>query len=189
MTLRSADFAVLEKHWGWFLALGAGLVLLGFVALGMTLAMTLLSVMYYGILLLIGGGLAIAHAVGARQWSGFLLQLLLGVFYLAAGGYMLTEPVAASLVLTIVLGLSILFTGLSRIAMGLTLRGVNSSLGMLLSGVVALLLGGMILARWPGSSLWVIGLFVAIEMIANGCSWIIFGLTARTINRKWIPVG
>jgi uncharacterized membrane protein HdeD (DUF308 family) len=188
MPLRSADFGVLERNWGWFLALGIGLLLLGLVALGTTLAVTVLSVMFFGMLLLVGGGLEVIHAFAARRWSGFLLQLLLGLLYLAAGGFMLTEPLAASVALTVVLGLSILATGVSRIALGVTMRGVPISRWVLVSGVLSLLLGGLILARWPASSLWVIGLFVALEMIANGCSWILLGWTSRTINSKWIPV-
>jgi len=188
MPLRSVDFPVLEKNWGWFLALGVGLVVLGLVALGLTFAMTILSVMYFGVLLLVGGGLEVAHAFATQRWSGFFLQLLLGLFYLVAGGTMLTEPLAASLVLTLVLGLSILFTGVSRIALALSMRGVRHWICVLLSGVVSLLLGGVILARWPASGLWVIGLLVALEMILAGWSWIMLGLTARTINRGWVAL-
>jgi uncharacterized membrane protein HdeD (DUF308 family) len=188
MPLRSSDFPVLERNWGWFLALGIALVLLGCLALGMRFAMTLASVMLYGVLMVVGGGMEVVQAFAARRWSGFLLQLLLGLLYVAAGGYMLTEPLAASVVLTLVLGLSILFTGVSRIALGVTMRGVPLSRLVLVSGVLSALLGGLILVRWPASSLNVIGLLVALELIANGGSWLVLGLTARTINRRWIPV-
>ena len=188
MPLRSVDFQVLEKNWGWFLALGSGLVMLGLVALGLSFALTLTGVMVYGSLMLVGGGCEVAHALAARRWSGFLLQVVLGVLYLIAGGYLVLRPLDASLVLTLVLGLSILSTGMSRMALGWAIRGVRNWKAILASGVISLLLGGLILARWPASSGWVIGLLIAVELISNGCSWIALGLTARTINSRWVPL-
>lgn len=188
MPLRSVDFQVLEKHWGWFLALGLGLVVLGLVALGMSFAVTVASVMVSGIVLVVGGGCEVAHAWAARRWSGFLLQLTLGVLYLIAGGYMVLQPLDASLVLTLVLGLSVLSTGVSRMALGMAIRGARHWQAVVASGAIALLLGGMILARWPNNSFWVIGLLVAVELISNGCAWITLGLTARTINSRWVPL-
>ena len=188
MPLRSVDFQVLEKNWGWFLALGIGLVVLGLVALGLSFAMTLAGVMYYGILMLVGGGCEVAHALAARRWSGFLPQVALGVLYLIAGGYLVLRPLDASLVLTLVLGLSILSTGVSRMALGWAIRGARYWRAVLASGLLSLMLGGLILARWPTSSGWVIGLLIAVELISNGCSWITLGLTARTINSRWVPL-
>lgn len=188
MALRSVDFPILEKNWGWFLALGVGSVVLGLIALGMPLALTLVSVMYYGILLLVGGGFEVAHAFAARRWSGFLLQVALGVLYVIAGGYMIAQPVEAALVLTLVVGLSIIATGVARMALGWEMRGARNWMAIFASGVISLLLGGLILARWPGSSLRVIGLLLAIELLSNGGSWILLGLTARRINSVWVPL-
>ncbi len=171
---------VITRNWGWYLALGAALVVLGTIALGMSLAMTVVTVMYFGILLLIGGAVAIVHSFVAREWSGFFLQLLIGVLYVAAGGYMLTSPLQASLVLTLVLGLSILVTGVARIILALSVRHLNGWAWMFISGLLAAAVGGMILAQWPSSALWVIGLFVAIELILNGWGLVMLSLAARS---------
>jgi uncharacterized membrane protein HdeD (DUF308 family) len=73
-------------------------------------------------------------------------------------------------------------------ALGYSLRGVGNWIWVLVSGAVSLLVGGLILARWPQSSLWVIGLFVAIELLLNGAAWIVLGLTARTVNQGWVAL-
>ena len=49
----------------------------------------------------------------------------------------------------------------------------------LVAGIGSLALGAMLYAQWPVSGLWVIGLFVAIEMIMNGWSYIVIALAAR----------
>jgi len=66
-----------------------------------------------------------------------------------------------------------------RILMALQLRGTSSWVWPLVTGIVAVLLGSVIAARWPISGLWVIGLFVAIEMIIHGWSCIVIALVAK----------
>jgi uncharacterized membrane protein HdeD (DUF308 family) len=69
--------------------------------------------------------------------------------------------------------------GLLRILMALQLRPVSGWGWTLISGVISILLGAMILTQWPTSGFWVIGLFVAIEMIVNGWSSVFIALAAR----------
>ena len=47
---------------------------------------------------------------------------------------------------------------------------------MIVSGVVTLVLGLMILARWPLSSLFALGLFLGFDLVVAGASWISIGL-------------
>jgi uncharacterized membrane protein HdeD (DUF308 family) len=90
------------------------------------------------------------------------------------------DPVRASAVLTLVLAGILIAVGLSRIIMALQLRvAVAGWYWSLLSGLVSILLGGMIIAQWPESGLWVIGLFVAIELLFSGWSTIFVALAAR----------
>jgi uncharacterized membrane protein HdeD (DUF308 family) len=53
-----------------------------------------------------------------------------------------------------------------------------------LGGIITLLLGLMILARWPSSALWVIGLFLAIELIVNGWTQILVAVAARRSSQR-----
>ena len=86
----------------------------------------------------------------------------------------------ASGVLTLVLAGILIAVGVIRISMGIQLRkAVAGWYWSLLSGIVSILLGGMIVFQWPVSGLWVIGLFVAIELILNGWSYVFVALAAR----------
>jgi hypothetical protein len=61
----------LRKRWGWFLALGILLVVLGMVALGSSVFMTLATMVFVGWLLIVGGVLEAAHACSCKGWGGF----------------------------------------------------------------------------------------------------------------------
>ncbi len=48
-------------------------------------------------------------------------------------------------------------------------------------GIITFVLGLLVLAQWPASGLWVIGLFVGIDLIFYGCAWIALALELRTM--------
>jgi len=79
----------------------------------------------------------------------------------------------------LILGGALIGIGIARMVMALQLRGLKSWVWPLVSGILEILLGVMIVAKWPVSGLWVIGLFVAIELIMNGWSCIAIALTAK----------
>lgn len=89
------ELAELSHNWGWFLALGIALVILGMVALGATVATTIVSVIFLGFLLMFGGGASIAHAFMVRRWRRFFYYLLVGILYLLAGLAAVSEPLTA----------------------------------------------------------------------------------------------
>src|SRR5207302_11244625 len=68
----------LKRSWVWFLALGIVLVLLGLIALSWSVLTTLVSVVVFGWLLLLGGVLSVVHAFLRRRWGGFFLELFAG---------------------------------------------------------------------------------------------------------------
>ena len=74
--------------------------------------------------------------------------------------------------------------GIVRLIMAFQLRGIKNWGWPLIGGIAAIVLGLMILARWPVSGFWVIGLFVALEMIFSGWSYIIISLGARQIGKQ-----
>jgi len=51
-------------------------------------------------------------------------------------------------------------------------------------GIAAIVLGALIAADWPGSSFFVIGLFIAIELIVNGWTMIALALAARAAGPR-----
>ncbi|MDN6319866.1 MAG: HdeD family acid-resistance protein [Marinobacter sp.] len=171
----------LSKHWGWLLALGILFIALGTIALGMSVAVTVATVLFFGVLLTIGGVFQAIEALKCRGWKSILAHVLIALLYAVAGVSMITEPVAGSLVLTAFLGGIFVATGLLRIMMGLHLKGTGLRWGWIVfAGLVSLVLGAMIFFQWPMSALWIIGLLVAIEMIFHGWAYVMIALALKT---------
>ena len=178
--IQGAVFGELKKNWGWLLALGITSIVLGTLGFYMTFALTLTSVLFFGVLLLVGGLFQLAQAFTCRGWKAVLWHVLIGLLYVAAGIDIIYNPVRASEILTLLLAAILIAVGVSRIIMAFQIRAaVDGWYWSLLSGLVSMVLGGMIIAKWPESGLWVIGLFVAIELLFSGWSTIFVALAAR----------
>jgi len=168
------------QQWRWFIALGIGLVLLGMVAIGSTYAVGLFTVVLFGVLLLMGGVAQIVSAFWAGRWSGFLLHLLVGLFYVVTGLLIVDAPEDALEALTLLLAAVFIVSGIFRIVGALTVQFHDWG-WVVLNGAVTLLLGVLIYRHWPASGEWVLGLFIGIEMIFNGWFWIMVGVGLRKI--------
>lgn len=176
------ELAAIRGQWGWFLALGIALVVLGTLAIAVPLVMTISVIVFVGVLLLMAG---IAEAVGsfwARDWSGFFLRLLEGIFYLILGFLFVTSPAEGAAAVTLVLVAFLIVVGIFRVVAALYYQFPGWG-WPLASGLINILLGVLIWSMWPVSSLWVIGLFVGIEMILNGWWWIMIALGVRQIPK------
>lgn len=167
-----------KKEWGWFLALGISMVLLGMVALGATSVVTLATVWFFGFLIIFGGVLHIGHAFAYMKWKGFWPELLLGILYLLCGVILCANPLAGSAVLTLFLGIAFLFNGGARATLSLMHREQKGWGMMLFSGIISVILGVLILAHWPVISLFIIGLYVAVELICSGVFWLTLAIAA-----------
>jgi uncharacterized membrane protein HdeD (DUF308 family) len=175
------EIASLRRLWWLLLVLGLVSVIVGLLAIGSTFIATLASVVYFGVLLMIAGVTEVIHAVMVRNGRGFALHLLSAALYLLVGFFILEHPVRAATVLTLLLAASFLVGGVLRIIFALAVR-FPSWPWVLLNGVVDLFLGILIWNEWPESSLWVIGLFVGIDLLFHGWSWIILALNVRTYS-------
>jgi uncharacterized membrane protein HdeD (DUF308 family) len=168
----------LRRRRGWFLALGILLIVLGTIALGSSVLMTLATMVFIGWLMIIGGIIESLHAFSCKRWGGFFIDLLTGVLYVVVGFMIVANPGSSALALTLLIAMFLIFEGIFRIAIAATVRYPNWA-WLLLHGVVNLFLGLAIWRQWPYSGLWVIGLFVGIDMIFNGWTLVMLGLAAK----------
>ncbi|AEG52420.1 HdeD family acid-resistance protein [Sinorhizobium meliloti] len=169
----------LAGKWGWFVALGVLLIMCGGIAFGNLLMATVASVYYVGLIMLIGGLLNLAHAFQVKSWGSVLYWILSGAFYAAAGLFAFINPVLASSVLTFLLALALIAAGCSRIWVGFRLRPLGGWGWMVIGGLVTPLAGLIIAAGWPVDSLWILGLFLAVDLVMQGLASIAFGVLAR----------
>ena len=176
------ELDALRGNWIWFVLLGVGLVVLGTVALGSAAIASLAAAAAIGVLLLLGGA---AEAVGAfwcRCWSGFFLELLSGVLSIVVGLLFLRAPVGALAALTLLVACFLMVGGIFKVVAAVAYRFAAWGWS-LAGGIIDVILGLMIWEGWPASSLWVIGLFVGINLIFRGFNWIALGLALRSLPR------
>ncbi len=172
-------FGEAKKSWGWLLALGILFIILGTIGLGMSVSLTIVSVLFFGWLLIIGGVFQLVEAFKVNGWKSVLWHVLMALVYVAAGAIILYDPAGGALALTAFIAGALIAVGVLRIIMAFQLRGAQGWWWPLVGGLLSILLGIMIMAKWPSSTFWVIGLFIAIEMIVNGWSYVMIALSAR----------
>lgn len=179
---------LLADKWGWFVALGAILLILGLIAAAHVLAATLVSVLYVGILMLIAGVGQLIQAWRVKHWKGFFIWSISGLLYLAAGILAIFNPVAGAALLTLLLGAALIGSGAFRLWAWSQHRSRAGWQWMVLSGIVTLAAGILIAANWPGNSLWILGLVLAIDLLFQGWSLLLLGFLLRrgSSNRKHV---
>jgi uncharacterized membrane protein HdeD (DUF308 family) len=162
-------------NWGWFLAFGIVLLLLGVAAVVRSVRATVVSVVFFGWLLVFAGLIEFVDAFMVGQWAGFFLHMLAAILFGITGFLMVARPVISAEAVTFLMSLFFLLAGLYQLiaACWSHLPGWG---WQALNGIVAAVMGFLLLAQWPASGLWVIGLFVGIDLIVLGWTWITLAL-------------
>lgn len=163
----------------WLVVIGIGFLILGFTGLGMTFAVTTASIMLFGVMMIIASGAEFADAAKQKGFKNILYPAFTGLLYLFAGIAILSNPIQAQLILTLIVAGILMLVGLTRVIMALGLREAGGWFMPFISGIISVVLGAMILLQWPVSGLWVIGLVVSVELIVNGWSYIFLGLRSQ----------
>jgi uncharacterized membrane protein HdeD (DUF308 family) len=171
----NSEMAPLRAKWGWIVALGVVYTIAGFIALGSIVAATAASVLVVGIMMIVAGVAEIINAFQIKSWGKFLIWALLGVLYIVAGFVTFENPLLAAVLLTLMLGASLVVSGIVRIFLAFSMKRETPWIWVALSGVITLLLGLLILARWPINSVYILGLFLGIDLIMAGAGWIGLG--------------
>jgi len=135
---------------------------------------------FFGWLLVFGSAIEFVHAFMVGNWAGFSLHLLVAILFGITGAAMLVKPVISAEAVTLVMSVFFLIGGLYQFisAMWTHFPGWGWHA---LNGVVASILGGLLLAQWPVSGLWVIGLFIGIDLVFYGWAWIALALSLRNL--------
>jgi uncharacterized membrane protein HdeD (DUF308 family) len=175
------ELEAIRAHWVWFVTLGIVLIVVGTTAVAMPFVASLATAVAFGVLLLIGGAAQLAGAFWTRDWSGFLLSLLMGVLYSVLGLFFLRDPGDALLTMTLLLACALMVGGLFRIIGSVMYRFPHWG-WVLVGGIINLVLGIMIWQQWPVSGLWVIGLFVGIDLIFTGWTWVMLALAVKKVG-------
>jgi uncharacterized membrane protein HdeD (DUF308 family) len=179
----SHEREVIHDNWILFLAQGVILAALGLLAIGAPLLATIVVVKLAGWLFFIGGIVGLISFFTGRDVPGSVWSFITSALAILAGIYLLRQPLAGMLSLTLVLAAFFIAQGISQVFAALAHRRALKSWGwVLLSGIVDLILAGIILIGWPETSAWVLGLLVGINLLMSGVSLIMTSIAARNIT-------
>jgi uncharacterized membrane protein HdeD (DUF308 family) len=191
--------------WGWLLALGILMAVLGVIGLGMTYWLTIVAVFWFGALAIVGGVAQLIDAFHHKGWKGIAWHVVIGVVYILAGIVLIAMPVSSAFWLTLFLAATLVIVGIFRIVLAFQMRGPRGFwFWVLLSGIVSIVLGLLIYGTvvppdaqalataegqlaWVKSWGWVIGLFVAIELIMEGAALIAMAMATKTLQETAGP--
>ena len=184
--LHLTEMEELHRHSNWFVGLGIALIVLGFIAAGSAVATTVVSLVLFGWLLILGGAMEIAYGAWRKTWSGFFIDLLIGVLYAVVGFMIVANPQASALGLTLLISMFLIVGGVFRIIAAFSSRYPNWG-WLALHGALSLVLGILIWQGWPATGLWVIGLFIGLELIFNGAALMMLGMAAKRLGTVFTP--
>jgi len=171
----------LHAHWQLFLTEGIVLLILGVLAVIVPSVATIAAEVLVGWLLLVSGIVGLIATLRMRSAPGFLWSLLSAIIGITAGIVLLRWPLSGAVSLTLILTIFLLIEGIASIFFAFEhKRELSGRWGMMLfSGVIDLLLAGMILSGLPGTAVWAIGLLIGVNLIFGGAALIAMALHAR----------
>lgn len=175
----ASDAAAAHRHWGWYVAVGILLIVVGCYAIYAEGLATLASVFALGVVLVIAGVGQIIGAFMARGAGHVILLLLVGFLDIIVGLALLEHPALGALTVTILLAAVFLFGGIFRFVSALWLQFPNYG-WVAISGVISFILGLLLWMQWPISAFWFIGFAVGLNFIFAGIAWAALGLKFRS---------
>lgn len=172
----------LHAETGKLLWIGVALVVVGIAAIAFPILSTVVATSVLGALLLIAGCLMIASAFTIQGAGPFFGALLISLLSIGAGVFLLANPSAGAIALTLVLGIIFLVQSAFEIVFSLEIRPFPGWVGMLISGLLSLLMAILIIATWPGISLIALGIIFGVNFISTGVAYVIVSRSLRPLD-------
>jgi uncharacterized membrane protein HdeD (DUF308 family) len=155
------------------------MILLGLLAVILPLATGIAVSVLVSWLIVFAGLAYLASAFAGRSAGAFIWRMLIGIVYVAGGGYLAFHPGLALQSLTVVLAVIFAIEGVLELVTFFQFRVYPGSGWALFDAIVTLLLAYLIARPWPSSSTWAIGTILGINLIFSGLTVLMYSLTAR----------
>lgn len=157
----------------WIFWIGVALTVLGAAAVIFPMFATLVATLFVGWMILLSGAVGLAGAFSIHGAGPFFGSLVLALLSIAAGIFLLVNPLAGEVALTLMLGMLFMLQGAFEIFFAFEMRPFSGWTGMLVAGLLSVAAALVIIAAWPGISLFVLGLLIGINFISSGIGYII----------------
>lgn len=184
MIVPAPELSPLRRRWGWVLLAGVVYFVAGWVALGSVVLATAVTVYLVGFMMIVAGVGEIISAFRLSGWARSVLWVLIGILYIAAGIMAIRNSLLAAVILTLVLGWTLVASGIARLVIAFSLRKERSWGLLTLSALVTIALGVILLIKWPTSSLFALGVFMGVDLIVAGVGQIALALELRGEQRR-----
>jgi uncharacterized membrane protein HdeD (DUF308 family) len=175
--------AGLARSWKALMTIGIIAIVIGCIAILVPAVASVGTAIFIGWILLIAGAFLVAAAFSAQSVGSLVLRLLWAAVTVIVGLWFIVEPHNGTLTLTFVLGVYFLFMGVTRITVAFLGRGEPNAGWVGLSGVLGLLIGILVLVKFPSSADWAIGLLVGIDLIFAGWTLTSIALVGKELSR------
>jgi len=160
-------------------------IIFGFIGLYMSTIMTMTTILILGIFMLLVGVVFLVEAFSSPEWQGKLLNLGLSILYIGAGAITITNPIATAVWFTLFLAVFLGMIGVLRIIMAFQIKSrTRAWVWVAFGGVLNILLGVLVYMGWPESGLWVIGMFISIELIIHGFNAIVLSRIVKEAQKE-----
>jgi uncharacterized membrane protein HdeD (DUF308 family) len=158
------------------------LIIFGILAIALPLATSLGVVVVVGWLVIFSGAFQFIHAFQSKGAGHIVWKLLVAIFYLIFGFYLLWHPLIGVAAFTLVLAAFFVAEGVTDLVVYFGTRKALGSGWILFDGIITLILGLLVWRHWPSSSVWVIGTLVGISMIMTGTTRLMLSLATRQLT-------
>jgi uncharacterized membrane protein HdeD (DUF308 family) len=178
IAMRGDIHGAASHRWWVYALLGVLFLLMAAFVFGHLIAASIVSAIFFGAALTVGGAFQVVHAFFERGWGGFALSLILGILYVIGGLWLMANPLATSVALTLFIAVVLLVSGILRLVLAYRVWPVGGWM-LVLSGIIAVLAGLVIIAGWPASGLIVLGICLGLDLLMFGMFWLVLGLALR----------
>ena len=181
-TLRRQIKDAIKTHSKMFMFEGVVLILFGLMAFALPVVSTLTIGLIVGAALLVGGVVQVVSSFKHSRESGFWLSLVVGALAAIVGLLFLFDPSSGALSLTLLLIALFLAEGVTKIVAAIQMRDVLPNWGWtLVSGLISVVLAGILWSGFPITAAWVLGLLVGINMVFFGVTLIVMAASAKKL--------
>lgn len=173
-------FNAIRKNWAWHVLFGVLLMIAGVYAAAYSTFVTMVVMTWIGVLLLVSSVFHFFYAFSTKTRSTLFLECFFALLGVVLGIYFIAFPAKVSVFFTLLVGLFLILRGVFRITYAFLIRDFFAIWWLVLfTGMTAAILGILILASWPASGLWIIGLYISVEIFLSGISMFMLAIAAK----------
>ncbi|HEX3432276.1 MAG TPA: HdeD family acid-resistance protein [Rhizomicrobium sp.] len=162
--------------------LGIAMVIIGIAAILFPMFSTLVAALFVGWVFLISGIFLLVGSFSIHGTGPFFGALLFSLLSIAAGVFLLFNPVRGEIALTLIVGILFMIQGAFEIGFAFETRPHRGWVGMLISGIASVVLAILIAAGWPAVSIIVLGILLGVNLLSTGFAYIILSQTLKAAS-------